>query len=99
MALPTHVKYVVIGAGIHGLSSAWHLAENLRKTGKGTLYANAYLEVFTLEDKLRAAQVRYQGHRYLAQHGFANETAVGAGRIGVTQYDPVWAQRAYCKAR
>ena len=36
MALPTHVKYVVIGAGIHGLSSAWHLAENLRKTGKGS---------------------------------------------------------------
>ncbi len=27
----------------------------LRRTGKGTLYANAYLEVFTLEDKLRAA--------------------------------------------
>ena len=35
MALPTHVKYVVIGAGIHGLSTAWHLAENLRKSGKG----------------------------------------------------------------
>src|SRR3546814_7624934 len=35
MALPSHVKYVVIGAGIHGLSSAWHLAENLRKSGKG----------------------------------------------------------------
>ncbi len=51
--------------------------------------------VDALEDKLRAAQVRYQGHRYLAQHGFANETAVGPGRIGVTQYDPVWAQRAW----
>lgn len=36
MALPAHVKYVVIGAGIHGLSSAWHLAENLRKSGKGS---------------------------------------------------------------
>ncbi|MEX2202388.1 MAG: FAD-binding oxidoreductase [Dongiaceae bacterium] len=36
MAIPSHVKYVVIGAGIHGLSSAWHLAENLRKTGKGS---------------------------------------------------------------
>jgi glycine/D-amino acid oxidase-like deaminating enzyme len=35
MAFPTHAKYVVIGAGIHGLSSAWHLAENLRKSGKG----------------------------------------------------------------
>ena len=36
MALPTHVKYLIIGAGIHGLSTAWHLAENLRKTGKGS---------------------------------------------------------------
>ena len=36
MALPTHVKYLVIGAGIHGLSSAWHLAENLRKSGRGS---------------------------------------------------------------
>ena len=36
MAFPKHAKYVVIGAGIHGLSSAWHLAENLRKSGKGS---------------------------------------------------------------
>ncbi len=36
MAIPSHVKTVIIGAGIHGLSSAWHLAENLRKTGKGS---------------------------------------------------------------
>jgi len=35
MALPSHVKYVVIGAGIHGLSTAWHLAENLRRSGRG----------------------------------------------------------------
>ncbi len=35
MAFPTHAKYLVIGAGIHGLSTAWHLAENLRKSGKG----------------------------------------------------------------
>ena len=25
------LKYVVIGAGIHGLSTAWHLAEGLKK--------------------------------------------------------------------
>src|SRR5919198_6455055 len=36
MAFPTHAKYVVIGAGIHGLSTAWHLAENLRRTGRGS---------------------------------------------------------------
>ena len=35
MALPEHVKYLVIGAGIHGLSTAWHLAEKLQAQGKG----------------------------------------------------------------
>ena len=36
MALPSRCKYVVIGAGIHGLSTAWSLGENLRKSGKGS---------------------------------------------------------------
>jgi glycine/D-amino acid oxidase-like deaminating enzyme len=35
MALPSHAKYVVIGAGVHGLSTAWHLAEQLKASGKG----------------------------------------------------------------
>jgi glycine/D-amino acid oxidase-like deaminating enzyme len=35
MALPSHVKTVVIGAGIHGLSTAWHLAATLESQGKG----------------------------------------------------------------
>ncbi|MES2660840.1 MAG: MG2 domain-containing protein [Verrucomicrobiota bacterium] len=38
----------------------------LRRTGKGALYANAYVEVFTLEDKLRAAglEVKVARHVY-----------------------------------
>ena len=28
--VPKHARYVVIGAGIHGLSTAWHLAKELR---------------------------------------------------------------------
>jgi len=28
-------RYVVVGAGVHGLSTAWHLAKGLRTTGKG----------------------------------------------------------------
>ena len=51
--------------------------------------------VDALEEKLRAAGVAYQGHRYLAHHGFANETAQGPGRIAVTQYDAAWAQVAW----
>ena len=34
MAFPEHADYVVIGAGIHGLSSAWHLAEKLKEAGE-----------------------------------------------------------------
>lgn len=51
--------------------------------------------VDTLEARLREAGVRYEGHRYLAYHGFANETAQGPGRIAMTQYDAAWAQLAW----
>jgi glycine/D-amino acid oxidase-like deaminating enzyme len=36
MSLPTYYKYIIIGAGIHGLSTAYHLAHELRSTGRGT---------------------------------------------------------------
>jgi len=48
-----------------------------------------------LEAKLREAKVVYEGHRYLAHHAFANETAQGRNRIAVTQYDARWAEQAY----
>ena len=51
--------------------------------------------VDALEQKLRDAGVAYQGHRYLAQHGFANETAQGPGRLLITQYDAAWSQIAW----
>ena len=35
MTLPAHSKYVVIGAGIHGLSTAYHLALQLKARGRG----------------------------------------------------------------
>ena len=35
MAIPTHSPYVIIGAGIHGLSTAYHLALQLKAAGKG----------------------------------------------------------------
>jgi Glycine/D-amino acid oxidases (deaminating) len=36
MAIPGGVKYAVIGAGIHGLSTAYHLALKLKETGRGS---------------------------------------------------------------
>ena len=35
MAIPQKVDYFIIGAGIHGLSTAWHLAKKLKSKGKG----------------------------------------------------------------
>lgn len=51
-----------------------------------------------LEDKLRTARLNVEFHRYLAHHAFANETAVGPGRIPGTQYDTVWSRQAWDRA-
>ncbi|HTI17291.1 MAG TPA: dienelactone hydrolase family protein [Trinickia sp.] len=52
-------------------------------------------KVDELETKLKDGGVNTEFHRYLAHHGFANETAVGAGRIAATQFDPAWAELAW----
>lgn len=57
--------------------------------------AFAIANVDALETRLEAAGVAYTGHRYLAYHAFANETAVGPHRIAMTQYDAAWAQIAW----
>ncbi|MET0561228.1 MAG: FAD-binding oxidoreductase [Gaiellaceae bacterium] len=36
MSVPKHAPYVVVGAGIHGLSTAYHLAKELRARGVGS---------------------------------------------------------------
>ena len=35
MPLPEYSPYIIVGAGIHGLSTAWHLARALRASGRG----------------------------------------------------------------
>ncbi|MXZ80474.1 MAG: FAD-binding oxidoreductase [Gammaproteobacteria bacterium] len=34
MAIPSHVDYLIVGAGIHGLSTAYHLAADLKARGQ-----------------------------------------------------------------
>lgn len=36
MAVPDRVKYLIIGAGVHGLSTAYHLALELKARGQGS---------------------------------------------------------------
>ena len=35
-AVPASVRHVIVGAGIHGLSTAWHLAMELEHRGAGS---------------------------------------------------------------
>ena len=35
-SVPQSVSYVVVGAGVHGLSTAWHLAMELAARGRGS---------------------------------------------------------------
>jgi carboxymethylenebutenolidase len=55
-------------------------------------------KVDELEAKLKNGGVSVDFHRYLAHHAFANETAVGPGRIAGTQFDPVWSELAWDRA-
>lgn len=34
--LPASASYVIVGAGVHGLSTAWHLAMELAARGQGS---------------------------------------------------------------
>jgi glycine/D-amino acid oxidase-like deaminating enzyme len=36
MVLPARTKYLIVGAGLHGLSTAYHLARELRNRGSGS---------------------------------------------------------------
>lgn len=36
MQLPKKTPYLIVGAGVHGLSTAWHLAKELKARGKGS---------------------------------------------------------------
>ena len=48
-----------------------------------------------LEEKLSAAKVDFEFHRYQAMHAFANETQVGAARLPITEYKPEAAATAW----
>ena len=52
-------------------------------------------KVDELEKKLRDAGVRYEFHRYKAQHAFANETAVGPKKLPIVEYNPEAAKLAW----
>ena len=46
MSLPSNCEYLIIGAGIHGLSTAWHLCKKLSKKGCWSAPLKTHKEVF-----------------------------------------------------
>jgi carboxymethylenebutenolidase len=51
-------------------------------------------KVDELEKKLKAANVKFEFHRYHAKHAFANEEA-DAKKLAMLKYDPVSAELAW----
>jgi carboxymethylenebutenolidase len=50
-----------------------------------------------LEQKLRAAGVRFEFHRYQAKHAFANETLVGDRKLPIAEYNAAAAEPAWTR--
>ena len=70
MSLPTKAKVVIIGGGIHGLSTAWKLSETYKNPG----------EVIVLEKKDTAAgasEIEYHFRYETSQIGAAINSALG----------------------
>ena len=44
--IPKEVQYLIVGAGIHGLSTAWRIAERLISNGERVKDKEIYLNVF-----------------------------------------------------
>ena len=53
--------------------------------------------VGALEEKLRAANVRFEFHRYQAKHAFANETLVGDKKLPIAEYNAPAAELAWTR--
>ena len=49
MAIPTHATYVIIGAGIHGLSTAWHLGQALTARNQPPRTDGATVDILVLD--------------------------------------------------
>jgi len=76
-------------------STAWSRHHNPIPVLRGTDAAR-WAELTADDDfMVDASRLLDEFHRYLAHHGFANETAAGPGRISRTQYDAVWAEHAW----
>ena len=90
MSIPNKIEYVIIGAGIHGLSTAWHLAAKLKAKGKGdgsniividkedaeAKYKNKFGTEALNEDNLVCRATRYIKKKYKNQIGIMCDAAL-----------------------
>lgn len=69
-----HLRGKEVASGKHEIE--------IRKSGKGTVYANAYLEVFSLEDRLRAAGLEVKISRKVSRVTEADEEGTTVDQSG-----------------
>ena len=67
MSIPSKCDYLIIGAGIHGLSTAWHLCQKLAK--KGQLKENSVV-VLVFSDHGSRYLSKVYSDEWMAEQGF-----------------------------
>jgi glycine/D-amino acid oxidase-like deaminating enzyme len=95
-AVPSHAHYLIIGAGIHGLSTAMHLGERLKAQGKSVGAGGTRIVVL---DKtgigagasgIACGVVRNNYYQPAMRELMAHSVSVGGARSRVYSYHP-WA--------
>ena len=84
MTTPSQSPYIIIGAGIHGLSTAYHLALRLRATGKGDGHDIIILDKSVTQSHhstARPFRIPKSGFPYIANTGTACWPLTGANAL------------------
>src|ERR671916_1835639 len=92
MQLPTQVAYVIVGAGVHGLSTAWHLAKELKARGRGSGEDIVVLDktgVATGASGIACGVVRNNYFQPAMRELMAHSVAVWESDPGAYSYHPV----------
>ena len=101
MAFPNHATYVIIGAGIHGLSCAWRLAERLQaqgKTAEGEIVVLDKSGIASGASGIACGVVRNNYFQPAMRHLMAHSVDVWESDPEAFSYHPVGYMQISCEA-